>query len=134
PLLDDLPRRGVRVVLTGAGGDQLMQPTGYEVAHHLRRGHLRAALAAVASGSDPPSGAAWRRSTWRGIRCAVPRLGVQGLWAFAPRAAAALGRLRRAPPSPWPWLSRSAFESVSAHLAREKAEMLRLHPDRVTAE
>src|SRR5262249_48844134 len=46
-LHDDLRRRGVRAVLTGSGGDLLMEPTGYEGAHYLRRGRLGAALEAI---------------------------------------------------------------------------------------
>jgi asparagine synthase (glutamine-hydrolysing) len=122
PVLDDVRRQGIRVVLTGAGGDQMMQPTGYEAAHDLRRGRVRAAIDAVELLSAPLS-----RATWR-------RLAGQALWAFAPRATALLRRARRPAPLPWPWLSREAAEIVRAHLATEERETRSLHPDPHVAE
>jgi asparagine synthase (glutamine-hydrolysing) len=122
PLLGDLRRRGTRVVLTGGGGDMLMQPTGYEVAHDLREGRLGSAIEGAALGSRLFSQAAWRK------------LMGQSLWAFAPRAAAWLKRRAQPARTSWPWLSSEAADIVDAHLAREGAEARSLHPDPQRAE
>jgi asparagine synthase (glutamine-hydrolysing) len=123
PLLGDLRRRGVRVVLTGTAGDLLMQPTGYEGTHSLRRGRLGPALAAVGLGSAPLSGAAWRR------------LASQSFHAFAPLRLVRLNARRRHPAKArWPWLSRGAADLIDAHLAQEFAETRSLHSDPLLAE
>ena len=119
PMLADLRDRGIRTLLTGAGGDLLMQPTGYEMARHLRAGRLRAALADL---SEPLS------------RAAVRRGAIQSLWAFAPSTAARLQGLRSPARVRWPWLSAEAARRVGAHLVQEGDETRRLHPDLVTAE
>lgn len=122
PLLGDLQRRGVRVVVTGTGGDLLMVPTGYEGAHYLRHGRLGAAVAAVGLGSAPRSGLPWRR------------LASQSFHAFAPRSLVRLNARRRPARARWPWLSREAADVVGAHLAQEDAETRGLHPDPLLAE
>jgi asparagine synthetase B (glutamine-hydrolysing) len=116
-LLDDVARRGVRTVLTGFGGDLLMQPVGHEVAHHLREGRLRAALGATTLGRDPLSSDAWSQ------------LARQSVWAFAPRLAQRLREARRPSQPPRPWLSRSAAEVTRAHVADEEAMERRAEPD-----
>jgi asparagine synthase (glutamine-hydrolysing) len=121
PLLGDLRRRGIRVVLTGAGGDMLMETTGLEGAHYLRQGRLGAAVHAVALPVAPLAPSAWRR------------LAGQGLRAFAPRAAARFARARRPARARWPWLSREAANLVDGRLGDEEAEIHGLHPDPLTA-
>jgi asparagine synthase (glutamine-hydrolysing) len=122
PLLGDLRSRGVRVVLTGTGGDLLMEPTGYEGAHHLRLGHLGAAIAAVGLSSAPRSGAAWRR------------LASQSFHAFAPPSLVRLNARRRPAKVRWPWLSPRALDLVDVHLAQNDAETHSLHPDPLVAD
>ncbi len=120
-VLDDVRGRGVRSVLTGVGGDLLFEPTGYEVAHHLRRGSLFTALGAMEV--DP------RPLRWASLR----QLARQGLWAFAPRAANGMRRARQSSLSPGAWLHRRAADTVREHLARSDEEVSRLHPDQLTA-
>jgi asparagine synthase (glutamine-hydrolysing) len=122
PLASHLRRRGARVVLTGGGGDLLMQPTGYEVAHDLREGRLRSAIEGAAREAGLRSRAAGRK------------LVSQGLWAFAPRAAAWLRKRAQPVQARRPWLSGEAAGIVEAHVAQEEAEARRLHPDPMRAE
>lgn len=122
PLLGGVRRRGARVVLTGMGGDLLMQPTGYEGAHWLRLGRLGAAMAAVGLRSAPRSGGAGRR------------LASQAFHAFAPRSLVRLNARRRPAHARWPWLSRGAADMVGAYLAQDERETHGLHPDPLLAE
>ncbi|MBI4950633.1 MAG: hypothetical protein HY908_01235 [Myxococcales bacterium] len=62
PALRAATARGVRVMLTGHGGDQELRATGYEVADALHRGDFRTAFAAA----NLPAGAA-RLATWRAL-------------------------------------------------------------------
>jgi asparagine synthase (glutamine-hydrolysing) len=122
PVHDDFQRRGGRVVLTGSGGDLLMEPTGFEVSYHLRRRRLGAAI--EAAGFD---GAAL---SWSALR----KLAGQGLWLLAPRAAARVKKVSRPLNERWPWLSRESAEIVGAHQDQEWAELSGLHPDLLTAD
>jgi asparagine synthase (glutamine-hydrolysing) len=63
---------GARVTLTGAGSDQLLQPTGYELADALRRGDVRAALDLSGLKSEPFALASYRTLMRDGVRRALP--------------------------------------------------------------
>jgi len=117
PLLDDLGRRGLRVGLTGFGGDLLMQQVGYEFTHHLRERRVRAALRSVGLDRSPLSKDAWRRAAR------------ETLWTLLPVAARRLREARFPLQSQSAWLSPSAVDLIRAHVAQEDAAMRSLHPD-----
>lgn len=104
PLLKRARASGIRTVLTGLGGDQLMQRTGYEVASLLRQGNLRIAVRDAGALARPVSSSGWRRLLSGFLR------------AFAPvPALAEIDRLRRKLRPRWPWLTPSAARDALEH-------------------
>jgi asparagine synthase (glutamine-hydrolysing) len=72
PMLQAAKEQGIRTVLTGFGGDQLMDETGGECADALRQGQLREALS-IARAQDPGlSSTALLRLWRRGFKRLVP--------------------------------------------------------------
>lgn len=71
-MLDAARERGARVTLTGAGSDQLLQPTGYELADALLRGDARTAAELAGVVAAPLSLAPYARLLREGVRRALP--------------------------------------------------------------
>lgn len=103
-------RGGARVTLTGAGSDQLLQPTGFELADALLRGDARAAARWAGLSEAPLSRATCRRLLRAGVGRALPEqvraaarrlLGVREAlpsW-MTPRAREAIGAARALDPT-----------------------------------
>ncbi len=117
PLLEEAARRGIRVTLSGVGGDQLMRWTGHERLYHLRRG--RVWHAAVEAGIDqaPLSATAWRGLLKDAIKVLTP-----------PVALRAYRRIRHGDRR-WPWLTPAMCEAVNEHVALAELRAAALHPD-----
>lgn len=64
--------RGIRTVLTGMGGDDLMRPTAVDTEHHLVRLDMRAALRSAGVAEQPRSPAPWRRLLGAASRALLP--------------------------------------------------------------
>ena len=71
-MIDRAAERGARVTLTGAGSDQLLLPTGLELAGALLRGDVRGALALSGVLGAPLSARAYARLLRRGVLRALP--------------------------------------------------------------
>lgn len=99
---------GARVTLTGAGSDQLLQPTGFELADALLRGDVRAVLRWSGIREAPLSFAPYRRLLRQGVGRAMPER-------VRTAARSLLGR-RAALPS---WMTPAAVEA-----ARSSAPLL----------
>lgn len=117
PMLALARGRGARVMLSGVGGDQLMQPGPHDGAALLRRGELGDALA-------------WSRAESPSLRGALRSLLAQTTTALLPHEA--LTRLRRArhPASArWPLLSPRAQQAAMAQLEAAEAARARVATD-----
>lgn len=109
PLLALARARGARVMLTGIGGDQLMQPTEHDGAAMLRRGEVGGALA-------------WARAESPSLRGALRLLLAQATTAsLPPRALARLRRVRHPASVRWPLLSPRAQGAAMAQLEAAEA-------------
>jgi asparagine synthase (glutamine-hydrolysing) len=71
-MIDRARERGARVTLTGAGSDQLLQPTGLELASVIARGDVGGALALSGIAGAPLSAEGYRRLLRRGLARALP--------------------------------------------------------------
>lgn len=121
PLAHHARGLGARVMLTGVGGDQLMQPTEHHVASALLHGELGAAVRRASREATSPRGVA-------------RVLAAQALTAFAPRAFLRPFRRARRPPSErWPLLSRRAQAVAMQSLEATEAALARTARDPETA-
>ncbi|HZO16394.1 MAG TPA: asparagine synthase-related protein [Polyangiaceae bacterium] len=119
--LDACKQRGIGVILTGMGGDQLLRRTGHEITALLRRGKFLAALEVAGLRAQPASLTAWNDL----VRAILPV-----------KARALVRRLRGRPIAP-PWLMPElAREVESRETARDArsypTESQRWHVERLT--
>lgn len=123
PVVKFTRQRGIRTMLTGIGGDQLLRPTGREAASAVRQGDLLGAAGIAGLTARPLSVSGWKK------------LLRQGLYAFVPpRATRRLRRLVRRPQASFPWVSPRVAHEAMEHQAEEAQRTFELHPDPVQCE
>ena len=119
PLLAEAKARGARVALTGMGGDDLMEGTGWDFSYMIAEGQLRDAAEYVGLTERPLA-----RETWEAVWS-------YGVRPFIPASVRRIGR-KVLPRRTLPWLSREVSEEawqLAADQARRDAE--RDYPSRV---
>jgi asparagine synthase (glutamine-hydrolysing) len=104
PLLTMASRRGVRVTLTGLGGDQIMRRTGAECVYAMRRGRLFAATKLAGLTRRPFSLSAWKTLLRDTLRAYV-----------SPRATLPVRALLRPLRDRWPWTSPAVARAAMKH-------------------
>jgi len=123
PLIKVARQRGVRTILTGVGGDQLMRRTGLERADALRKGRLVAAARMAGLAARPWSLSGWKTLVRDGISAFVP-----------PRAMRPLRRIRHPPRARWPWVSAKVARLSMEHQEAEAQRDFERYPEPVTRE
>jgi asparagine synthase (glutamine-hydrolysing) len=117
PLLQETARRGIRVTLSGVGGDQLMRFTGHEGIHQLLRGRVWDAAVEAGLARAPLSAKAWRGLLADTVKVLAP-----------PRLVRALRHARRRPRA-WPWLTPAMCEAANEHVALVERRASAVHAD-----
>lgn len=121
PLLSVARQRGIRAILTGVGGDQLMRRTGLERADAMQKGHLGAAARMAGLAAGPFSLTGWKTLLRDGITAFVP-----------PRLMKPLRRVRHSPRARWPWVSARVARVAMDHQEEEAQRDFERYPEPVT--